>query len=136
MPTPLFKKLQLKTGSDIVAINSPVSFEHELAQASKTTAVHKKPVNEITFAIIFVIKEVEIKQYYNSIVKQISDDTVLWFCYPKKTSKNYKSTINRDAGWDFLQQKNLTTVRAVAIDCDWSALRFRPVHLVKKAAEK
>ena len=40
-------------------------------------------------------------------------------------AKRYASEINRDTGWDSLQSAGFETVRLVAIDQDWSALRFR-----------
>jgi hypothetical protein len=33
--------------------------------------------------------------------------------------------VNRDTGWEALQAAGFDTVRLVAIDADWSALRFR-----------
>jgi hypothetical protein len=33
--------------------------------------------------------------------------------------------VNRDTGWDVLRRAGFDTVRLVAIDADWSALRFR-----------
>jgi hypothetical protein len=47
------------------------------------------------------------------------------FAYPKGTSKTLKSEVNRDSGWDVLRSAGFDTVRLVAIDADWSALRFR-----------
>jgi len=55
----------------------------------------------------------------------------LWFCYPKGTSKKYKCDFNRDTGWETLGNYNLEGVRQVAIDEDWSALRFRKIEHIK-----
>lgn len=41
------------------------------------------------------------------------------------TSKNYKCDFNRDSEWISLGKYNLEPVRQVAIDDDFSALRFR-----------
>jgi hypothetical protein len=56
---------------------------------------------------------------------------VVWFAYPKGTSKKYKSEINRDNGWQILGELGFEGVRGVAIDEDWSALRFRRVEFIK-----
>ncbi|MFD1294975.1 hypothetical protein ACFQ5N_14115 [Lutibacter holmesii] len=55
---------------------------------------------------------------------------------PKKTSKNYQSEINRDNGWTLLGELGFEGVRQVAIDNDWSALRFRKVEFIKKMNRK
>jgi len=58
-------------------------------------------------------------------------DAVVWFAYPKGTSKRYKSQIDRDHGWDPLGTQGFEPVRMVAIDEDWSAKRFRRVAFIK-----
>ena len=58
-------------------------------------------------------------------------DALLWFAFPKGTSKKYQCDFNRDTGWSLLKTAGFDTVRAVAIDDDWSALRFRRVEYIK-----
>ena len=58
-------------------------------------------------------------------------DAVVWLAYPKGSSKRYTSTINRDTGWDSLGAAGFEGVRMVAIDEDWSALRFRRAEFIK-----
>jgi hypothetical protein len=57
----------------------------------------------------------------------------VWFAYPKGTSKKYTCDFNRDTGWDTLKALGFDTVRAVAIDDNWTALRFRRVEYIKSA---
>jgi hypothetical protein len=52
------------------------------------------------------------------------------------TSKNYKCDINRDTGWTSLGNYNLEPVRQVAIDDDFSALRFRKVEFIKSITRR
>jgi hypothetical protein len=63
--------------------------------------------------------------------KQSEGDVVIWFAYPKGTSKKYKCEFNRDTGWEIFGKLGFEPVRAVAIDEDWSALRFRRVSFIK-----
>ena len=55
-----------------------------------------------------------------------------WFAYPKGTSKKFKCEFNRDNGWKELGVLGFEPVRAVAIDEDWTALRFRRAENIKK----
>jgi hypothetical protein len=66
-----------------------------------------------------------------TVIPAVNDQSVLWFCYPKGTSKKYKSDINRDKGWEIFGEANIEPVRQVAIDDDWSALRFKQVSAIK-----
>ena len=65
------------------------------------------------------------------VAKRAKGDAVVWFAYPKGTSKKYKCDFNRDTGWDALKSAGFDTVRAVAIDEDWTGLRFRRVEFIK-----
>lgn len=55
---------------------------------------------------------------------------LLWFAYPKSTSKRYTCEFNRDQGWEALRASGFDSVRQVAIDEDWSALRFRRIEFI------
>jgi len=48
--------------------------------------------------------------------------------YPKALLKRYRCEFNRDTGWDALGRAGYEPVRQVAVDNDWSALRFRKVE--------
>ena len=67
-------------------------------------------------------------------IHNLMADGVLWFCYPKKTSKKYHSDIDRDHGWKILNDSGLNGIRMVAIDKDWSALRFRNKKYIKSTS--
>lgn len=58
-------------------------------------------------------------------------DAVLWACYPKASSRRYRCEFNRDTGWQVLGDAGFEGVRQVAIDADWSALRFRRVEFIR-----
>ena len=64
------------------------------------------------------------------------EDEAIWLAYPKGTSKRYKSKINRDNGWKYLGQFDYEGVRQIAIDEDWSALRFRKIRFIKTMTRK
>jgi predicted DNA-binding antitoxin AbrB/MazE fold protein len=131
MITPLFKKLNLKEGMRIVVLNYPDSFNDELDSIKKGFEVSTTATKKIDFVLIFVTEQKEINKHFKAVHKKLIDDAVLWFCYPKQTSKKYTCNFNRDTGWDALQKAGYETVRAVAIDEDWSALRFRKLENIK-----
>ncbi len=136
--TSLFKKLNFKGPCTIYFYHAPLILKHELEKMSEWGDIfedEKKP-SQIDFAMIFVINQLEIDEVIQIIDPMLSHDAVLWFCYPKGSSKKYKSDINRDKGWNVLGKYSFEPVRQVAIDEDWSALRFRKIHYIKKMTRR
>lgn len=89
------------------------------------------PLNQLGFALVFVTQKVEIDQTISVLANQMPGDAVLWFAYPKGSSKRYSCDFNRDTGWENVGKAGFERVRMVAIDQDWSALRFRRVEFIK-----
>ena len=137
MSSPLLKKLNHKEQL-ILIINAPDEFKKEMESMIKggnrltslpSTGISK--INEIEFILSFVQTSAEVEKIINSIDKKLTEDAVVWFAYPKGTSKKYKAEINRDNGWQDLGKKGFETVRSVAIDNDWTGLRFRKSEFIK-----
>jgi hypothetical protein len=127
-----FEKLNLKSQRQIVVLNAPESFEPELAALRNVTILRDlQDLAEIEFSLAFVTKQREVDTLGKTIAKKSKGDAVVWFAYPKGTSKKYKSEINRDTGWNVLGKQGFECVRSVAIDEDWSAVRFRRVEFIK-----
>lgn len=131
--TPLFKKLNFKQQKEILILNHPPEFEMEFDGIKGCTTVKTdiKNVDEIEFVLSFVKAQEEINSLTPLINKKLKGDGTVWYAYPKKSSKKYKSDFNRDKGWEILGRSGLEGVRQVAIDDDWSALRFRKVEFIK-----
>ena len=122
----VFAKLNLKDHKRIVVLNSPGSFESELA-ALKGVEITRdlKKTNAVAFSLAFVTTQEQVDVLAPALAGKSEGDAVLWFAYPKRTSKKYKSQIDRDHGWNALGSEGFEPVRMVAIDEDWSAVRFR-----------
>jgi hypothetical protein len=129
----VWAKLNLKDQDEIVVLNAPPSFEPNLSSlermAVKRTAADAKTV---TFFLAFVTKKKEVEELARTVAKKCVPDAVVWFAYPKATSKKYTSEIARDTGNEALGQAGFEPVRMVAIDDDWTAKRFRRVEFIKK----
>jgi hypothetical protein len=127
-----FEKMNLKDQKQIVVLNVPQSFERELNTLRDVEILRDlQDLNEIEFSLAFVTEQREVDTLGKAIARKAKGDAVVWFAYPKGTSRNYKSVINRDRGWQVLGKMGFECVRSVAIDEDWSALRFRRVEFIK-----
>ena len=131
MPT-VFEKLNLKEHPAVVVLNAPESFEPEV-RALAGRQIRRKVAGKapVSFAIAFVKTQTEIDQAVKALVPRMDGDVVLWFAYPKGSSKRYTCDFNRDTGWAVLGKSGFEPVRMVAIDEDWSAIRFRRAAFIK-----
>ena len=128
----LFEKLNLKDHQEILILNAPESFDRELSRLPVITIYrHLESLPEIRFSVAFVTRQAEVDALTPQIAARAKGDAIVWFAYPKGTSKNYKCDFNRDTGWTTLKKAGFDTVRSIAIDEDWTALRFRRKEFIK-----
>ncbi len=133
--TSLWDKLNLKDDREVVVVNAPKSFAAALESIPRGRLhLGISAIEEISFALVFVKKKTELDKVSAAVVARATGDAVLWFAYPKGTSKRIACDINRDTGWDVLRASGFDTVRQVAIDEDWSALRFRRTEFINRRA--
>ena len=128
--TPLFTKLNLAPDTIVHILNAPPFFEHEVA-ALKGAKVVRAIKGKVSFAIAFVMTQTDLDRMSSDLIRAAEGDAVLWLAYPKVSSKRYRCEFNRDSGWAVLGKGGYEPVRQVAIDDDWSALRFRKAEYIK-----
>ena len=124
--------MNLKDQDAILVLDAPASFESEL-KALDGVSIHRSVagVKSVAFFLAFVTSQPEADKAMPAADTKTEGDAVVWFAYPKGTSKRYKSTINRDSGWKAMGEAGFEPVRMVAIDEDWSGVRFRRVEFIK-----
>jgi len=130
--TPLFNKLNLGAHQEIAVFSAPGSFEAELKQL-KGVKILRDPKNPkaVKFGLAFAATQAQLDRVSSILAAASEGDAVIWFAYPKGTSKRYTCEFNRDTGWNVIRGAGFDSVRAVAIDEDWSAIRFRRRQYVK-----
>ena len=129
--TPLFKKLNLGSHTSILLLNAPDSFESEIAALEGVTVIRDpSQLSLIPFLLSFVQTLAEVEMIAASLPPTSLGDVVVWFAYPKGSSKRYRCEFNRDTGWEAVREEGFDSVRQVAIDEDWTALRFRRIEYI------
>jgi hypothetical protein len=133
----LWSKLNLKDQASVLVFDTPDDVRTALAPPPGVSLAVRIPSEAaVDFALVFVTDEPGIALAIGRLEPRLVDDAVLWFAYPKKTSKRYASSISRDSGWSVLGEAGYEPVRQVAIDEDWSALRFRKVQHITKMTRR
>jgi hypothetical protein len=134
----LIKKLNYKGQQRITVINASENFLKAISSKLKgvqiDTEFDQRFLYEFMIVFVTLVSEVEILAPVT--VHNLAPDGILWFAYPKKTSRKYSSDIDRDHGWQILTNYGFDKVRQVAIDNDWSALRFRNLRFIKSGKSR
>jgi len=128
-----WKKLMLHKATRALALNVPGGdYEKLLGGLPEGVIVESGQTGEngsYDFVHLFVTSVAELGEKGPFALAAIKHDGLLWFSYPKKTSK-IKTDINRDAGWKTIREAGYEAVTQAAIDETWSALRFRPASAI------
>lgn len=128
----LFKKLNYKNQPVVVILNAPESFDVPVSSLEKAKVFREiLDLKALEFVIGFATNQQQLDEVIHQVAPLLEGDAIFWMAYPKGTSKKYTCDFNRDTGWKTMGQYNLEPVRQVAIDEDWSALRFRKVEFIK-----
>lgn len=132
----LLRKLNYKGQKRIAVINAEPGFlksvSSELKGVITDSEIDQRCPYE--FIVVFVKSGTEVEHYAPLSLHNLTADGILWFCYPKKSSKKYKSDLERDRGWKVLNDLNFHGIRMIAIDNDWSAMRFRNIKYIKSTS--
>jgi len=137
----VFEKLNLKNQTDLIVLNAPESFEPELNQLQNVNFNIRveRSLDEVPsppFVLAFVTRQDQLDAISAQIAAKTEGDAIVWFAYPKGTSKKLKCDFNRDTGWTILKSSGFDTVRAIAIDQDWTAIRFRRIEFIKNTTRR
>jgi hypothetical protein len=132
--TSVFKKMNVKDQKTLTVLNHPSSFEGYIQDMKSTgqKIISTLGPAPVTWILIFVTSKNDVSRLMPRVNELMEEDAMLWFAYPKKSSKKFSSDLTRDDGWEPLGQHGWEGVRQVAIDEDWSALRFRRVEYIKE----
>lgn len=129
----LLKKLNVKNQTALFALNAPEEFESVLLQwQDHLTVLVDPPGAPCPFVLIFARNQAQLEEIKPILKSTMDPSGLIWVAYPKKSSKRHKSDLSRDDFWDALKDLALEPVRQIALDEDWSALRFKLGSEVKR----
>jgi hypothetical protein len=134
----LLQKLNYRGQQRIAILKSDDGFFDAVASELENVTVDKEidPRCPYGFIIVFVKTVAEVESVSPVVLHNLTADGILWFCYPKKSSNNYKSDISRDHGWKPLTDSGFYGIRMVSVDDDWSAMRFRNIKYIKSTSNR
>ena len=113
------EKLQVKGPRRLAVVNAPKGLDDLIAGT-------RAPLAEAEVALLFVRDRAGLLASLAADMPALRQDAILWIAYPKQTSR-LKGDLNRDIIHRLVPEYGLDTIASIAVDEDWSALRFKRV---------
>jgi hypothetical protein len=125
----ILRKLQVKDRSRVLILNLP----EELSSIKEAFPgpIKEEVEGSSDLIMVFSTEMEEAVDLISRSIPTLEEDQLFWFCYPKKSSKRYSSSIDRDKTWELADRFGYRPVRQISLDDDWSAIRFRKSEYVK-----
>jgi predicted transport protein len=124
----LAQKLYIRPGYTVALLNAPKGAADLLAPLPEEAKTVTNLKGKADLILQFVKTSAELEKAAKELKEKLGDEadgeTVLWFAYPKKTSK-VANDLTRDHGWKPIYEMGFEGVATVAIDDTWSAIRFK-----------
>ena len=120
--TPLVKKLGIKEGSNILFVNAPQNFVHQLDLPADVT-INAKSKRPLDFVLLFVKTRREMENKFSRYSARLTPTGMLWISWPKKTSGE-QSDLNENIVREIGLARGMVDVKVCAVDEVWSGLKF------------
>jgi hypothetical protein len=121
---PTLKKLHFKGQSPVLLLKAPAELKD--LRAAFEVPVHSAPKGEYGFVLAFAESKSDAASQAKAVKKLLADErSLFWLAYPKGTSKKYQADLNRDSLHELMEKLGFDGVSLVALDKDWSAMRFK-----------
>jgi hypothetical protein len=111
----LARKLNLKDGMTLRVVARPAGVDLDDVVAAKSGA---------DGVLLFVTTLADVRTKAGPVVEAAEGGRLAWIAYPK--AGQLGTDLNRDILWQHLKAKGIQSVRQIAVDDVWSAMRFRP----------
>jgi hypothetical protein len=121
---PLARKLLVKAGDRLAPINAPRDYKAMLGPLPEgAEVVFRAPNDGAALVHLFVGTRAELETQLPRARQAMAKTGSVWVSWRKKSS-GHAGDVSRDVIRVLAEENGLRTVRAIAIDDDWSALKL------------
>ncbi len=118
----LSRKMRIDTGAPLWLIGDTKDVKTLFDDCElKTSLTGKQAISQLVF---FATDRKRLDAGFPGIAKRLKPGVLFWIAYPKKTG-NISSDLYRDEGWEIVYNSDYEGVSSVAIDENWTGMRFR-----------
>lgn len=120
--TPLPRKLGIRAGDTVVALDAPAGFEETLGELPEDVrlARDRRPAQMV---IAFATSSHEMSLLFEEGMGLIPADGAIWVAWPKRSSR-VETDLTEDVMRELFLPTGMVDTKVCAIDETWSGLRF------------
>jgi hypothetical protein len=127
----LLKKLHFKEPNPFIVINLPNQLHEAMDEMTGYFPRSDVIVSSCKFVLCFVLNQDDLEKLIPTLIPYLGEDAMFWIAYPKRTSKQFKTDLTRDSGWELLGNYGYEQVSLISLNDDFSIFRFRHVKYIK-----
>jgi hypothetical protein len=121
---PVLKKMMFKGQSPVLLLRAPDEFG--TTARAFGVPLHNAAKGRYPFVLGFARSLADAGAVAAAAGRALDGGALFWLAYPKGTSKKYRGAdINRDTLHQQMRRRGFEGVTLVALDDDWSAMRFK-----------
>ncbi len=121
--TPLAKKLGIKPGTAVCAVNAPDNYRDLLAPLPADVTFATNVISGAGFVHLFALARTDLVAALERIRPLLATDGMIWVSWPKKAS-NVPTDITEDTIRAVALPMGLVDVKVCAVDATWSGLKL------------
>lgn len=121
--TPLPKKLGIKAGTTVVALNAPASYRELLGDLPPDVTIASRLRKENAFVHLFVRQKDTLTREVRRCRSQLTDEGTLWISWPKRSS-GVQTDVTEDTIRSVALPLGLVDTKVCAVDETWSGLKL------------
>ena len=122
--TPLFKKLGIKSNSEIMVLNQPNNYIDFFFDFPSNVVINETENSQkFSFIHIFVRTVKELESLYEIAKVSLKKNGILWISWPKKSSK-IETELDKFMIMKYGLNNGLVDTKVASIDENWSGHKF------------
>ncbi len=121
--TPLAKKLGIRDGSRIVAIDAPKNYQSLLAPLPAGVQFATAVGSGVDVVHLFVTQKTELARQLKRLRKQLDAEASVWVSWPKQASK-VPTSVTENGIRELALPLGFVDIKVCAVDATWSGLKL------------
>jgi hypothetical protein len=121
--TPLWKKLGIRVGTSVLAVNAPANYATLFPDLPANVTFVDEADPPVGFVHLFVTTKADLAARIPKLLAALRPDGVIWVSWPNKAAQ-VKTDVAEDTIRDVALPLGLVDVKVCAIDAVWSGLKL------------